>query len=245
MTNKTDSKVSTAETVTGMSIAEVVAAFSDYDSKLARIGVVALESTIAHYEDALWPGIDSLCDKVDEWKTVKPAVLNDRAKRQCAAARKAGADIKWTLSDEKLADVLKVRERHTDVRLAMYEGHAVRESSKSKRSAAVTMANYASFLGEIARKDRDEDGELTAQGRKRAAERKAATAAKAAATVPMGDVDWMRDIKGTDAEKLTTLLNLRHNLNREIAALEATLGDDAKSAKSAASKALKKAAGLD
>jgi hypothetical protein len=210
------------------------------------IGVKALESTVEHYEDNLWPAIDSLLVDDESWSAVKVDTLNDRAKRHCATARKAGADIQWSMSTEKLGDVLRVRANHTAGRLATYEAYAVTESTRkgAKRTAAVTMTNYASFLRDIVKGDRDEDGNLTKQGKDAAREREARALKLATAEIPMGDVDWLRDVKGTPADKLTTLLKLRHNLDREIAWLTEELGDEAKAAKSAASKALKAAAGI-
>lgn len=232
----------------GMDIAHIVAAFSDYDGRVIRIGVTALESTVEHYEDNLWPAVDALLVDDEKWTAVKVDTLNDRAKRHVAAARKAGADIVWTMTTEKLADVLRVRANHTAARLATYEAYAVTESTRkgAKRTAAVTMTNYASFLREIVKGDRDEDGALTKQGKDAAAKREREQKAMATATVDMGGVDWDRDLAAlTDEQKLETFLRWETNLKVRIAELKESVGSD-KAGKVAAkvTDARKQAAGI-
>ena len=252
MASKTDS---TPEAPAGMTIAQIVAAFSDYDSRIVRIGVHALEQTVAHYEDNLWPAIDALCEDGEEWdsKDVTVKVLHDRAVKAVKAARKAGADIEWSMSAEKLGDVLRVRKLHTAGRLAVFEGFAVRESTRkasrnvkaATRTYATTMSSYAGFLREIGNGYRDEDGELTSDGI--AAAKTAADKAEklAKATFTLDGVDWDRDTATMSAEqKLATFLRWEQNLKVRIAELKAELGDDASKVTSAFSDAKKKAAGL-
>jgi hypothetical protein len=225
----------------GMDIAAIVAAFSDYDSRVVRIGVVALESTVEYYEDNLWPALDALRQD-DDKDVVKVSVLNDRAK---GLARKA--KIRWDMTEEKLADVVRVRANHTAGRLATYEAWATTESTRkgAKRTAAITMPNYAKFLREIAKGDRDEDGNLTKQGKDAAAKRESEAAALATAVIPMSGVDWDRDMASmTPAMRLETFLTWQANIAVKVAELKAELGDDATAVVAKVSEAKRKAAGL-
>jgi hypothetical protein len=224
-----------------MDIAAIVAAFSDYDSRVVRIGVVALESTVEYYEDNLWPALDALRQD-DDKDVVKVSVLNDRAK---GLARKA--KVTWNMTEEKLADVVKVRANHTAGRLATYEAWATTESTRkgAKRTKAITMANYAAFLREIAKGDRDEDGNLTKQGKDAAAKREADKLALDNAVLPMTGVDWDRDMASmSDAMKLETFLIWQANIAVRIAELKGDLGDDATAIVSKVTEARRKAAGL-
>lgn len=215
MTNQTDS-------TTGMDIAGIIAAFSDYDSRVVGAGITALESTIEYYQDDLWPALDALRKDDDGDKAVKAEVLVDRAK---TLARKA--KVKWTLSPEKVASVLSVRALHSDGRLAVYSAVAASDSAKAKRTESITMSNYASFLRAIDKGYRTEDGAITTAGRdaaKATADRKDKLSA---AVIDLGDLDVMRDVKGSDEDKLATLLSIQINLAVEIARLKAELGDKA------------------
>jgi hypothetical protein len=212
MTTQTDS--------TTLDIAGIIAAFSDYDSRVIGAGITALETTLEYYEESLWPALDALRLSDDGDKAVKAEVLVDRAK---GLARKA--KIKWTLSPEKVAAVLSVRALHTEGRLATYSAVAANESSKAKRTESITMANYASFLRQIDKGHRNEDGAITTAGKQAKSEADARKAKLDAAVIDLGDLDVMRDVKGSDEDKLATLLSIQINLTVEIARLKAELGD--------------------
>lgn len=193
---------------TTMTMQEVLAAFSDYDNRVTGYGAKALDSTVAYFSETIWPAVDALLESDEEWNKVKPSVLNDRGRKAAKAAK-----LEWTMTEEKLADALRVRRLHTVERLAIFSGWAARESMRkeSKRTVKVDLSTYRRWLGEVDRKERDDNGDLTKKGKDAAATRKSNAAALATAVIA-SDTDFAKDIKGAPSERLATVRRYITNL---------------------------------
>lgn len=129
----------------------------------------------------------------------------------------------WEPSDSQLSRFRTLR-HHTEKRRQSYELWCLSPDGGDVKPP--TLGDYVSYLGAISRKDRDEDGTLTDQGKRKTNKAKRERNKRNGAMLnDKFDVSTLYGDSATKAEKAAGILALIHDLNRELSALKVNKAD--------------------